>query len=99
MPVSLVCYSPSAAKRLFGPLLRKGSAENIHAVVSAARTHLNSAWEFNFDEQIPATENLHYLTGMIHFALLAGTTYEQKDAGPDNTSVGCEGEPCRVHRE
>jgi hypothetical protein len=70
MLVSLVCYSHSAAKRLFGPLLRKGSAENIHAVVSNARTHLDLVWGFNFDKQIPATQNLHYLAGMIHFAKL-----------------------------
>lgn len=89
MLVSLVCYSHSAAKRLFGPLLRKRAAENIHVIVSAARTHLNSGLGFNFDKQIPATQNLHYLAGMIHFAKLRlacspGTTYEQKDAEPDN---------------
>jgi len=70
MLVSLVCYSHSAAKRLFGLLLRKGSGENIDMVVSAARTHLNSVWGFNFDKQIAATQNLHYLAGMIHFAKL-----------------------------
>jgi hypothetical protein len=70
MLVSLVCYSHSAAKRLFGPLLRKGSAENIHMSFQSARTHLNSVWGLNFDKQIPATQNLHYLAGMIHFAKL-----------------------------
>ena len=70
MLVSLVCYSHSAAKRLFGPLLRKDSAENIHMVVSAGRTHLNSVWGFNFEKQVPATQNLHYLAGTIHFARL-----------------------------
>jgi hypothetical protein len=68
--VSLVCYSHSAAKELFGPLLQKGSAENIHAVVSAAKTHMNAVWGFNFDNRIPAAANLHYLEGMIHFAKL-----------------------------
>jgi hypothetical protein len=70
MLVSLVCYSHSAAKRHFGVLLRKGSAENIDMVVSAVRNHLSSVWGFNFDKQIPATQNLHYLAGMIHFAKL-----------------------------
>ena len=70
MLVSLVCYSHSAAKRLFGPLLRKDSAENIHMVVSAGRTHLDSVWGFNFEKQVPATQNLHYLAGTIHFARL-----------------------------
>jgi hypothetical protein len=68
--VSLVCYSNAAAKQLFGPLLQKGSAENIQAVVSAAKTHLNALWGFNFDNRIPAAGNLHYLEGMIHFAKL-----------------------------
>jgi hypothetical protein len=67
---SLVCYSRSAAKQLFRPLLQKGTAENIHAVLSAARTHLGSVWGFTFDKQIGAAENLHYLAGMIHFAKL-----------------------------
>lgn len=68
--VSLVAYSRSAAKQLFGPLLQRGTAENIHEVLSAARTHLSSVWEFTFDKQIGAAENLHYLAGMIHFAKL-----------------------------
>lgn len=70
MLVTLVCYSHSAAKQLFGPLLKEGSAENIHAVVSAAKTHLNAVWGFSFDNRIPAAGNLHYLEGMIHFAKL-----------------------------
>jgi hypothetical protein len=68
--VSLVCYSHSAAKRLFGPLVRKGTAANIHAVLAAARTHLNSVWGFNFNERVPMADNLHYLAGMLHFAKL-----------------------------
>jgi hypothetical protein len=68
--VSLVCYSHSASKQLFGPLLQKGSAENVHAVLSAAKTHMNAVWGFNFDNRIRATDNLHYLEGMIHFAKL-----------------------------
>jgi hypothetical protein len=68
--VSLVCYSHSAAKQLFGPLLQKGSAGNIHAVVSSAKTYLEAAWGFNFDKRISAADNLHYLEGMIHFAKL-----------------------------
>jgi hypothetical protein len=39
-------------------------------VVSAARTHLNSVWGFKFEKQVPATQNLHYLAGTIHFARL-----------------------------
>ena len=68
--VSLVCYSHSAAKQLFGPLLQKGSAENVHAVLSGAKTHMNAVWGFNFDNRIRAADNLHYLEGMIHFAKL-----------------------------
>ncbi len=68
--VTLVCYSRSAAKQLFGSLLQKGSAENVHAVVSAAKTHMNAVWGFNFDNRIPAARNLHYLEAMIHFAQL-----------------------------
>jgi hypothetical protein len=68
--VSLVCYPHSAVKQIFGPLLRKGSAENVHAVLSAAKTHLNATWGFNFDNRNPAADNLHYLEGMIHFAKL-----------------------------
>ena len=68
--VSLVCYSHSAAKRIFAPLLQKGSAENVHAVVLAAKTYLSAAWGFNFDSRVPAADNLHYLEGMIHFAKL-----------------------------
>jgi hypothetical protein len=70
MLVSLVCYSHAAAKRLFGPLVQKESAANIHAVLSAARTHLKSVWGFNFDHRIPAADNLNYLAGMLHFAKL-----------------------------
>jgi hypothetical protein len=68
--VTLGCYSYSAAKRLFGPLLQKGSAENIHGVVSAAKTHMNEVMGFNFNNRIPAVDNLRYLEGMIHFAKL-----------------------------
>ncbi len=68
--VTLVCYPHSAAKQLFGPLLQKGSAESIDAVVSAAKTHMNAVMGFNFDNRIPAADNLHYLEGMIHFAKL-----------------------------
>ena len=70
MLVSLVAYSRSAAKQLFGPLLQNGTAEDIHEVISAARTHLGSVWGFTFDKQIGVAENLHYLAGMIHFAKL-----------------------------
>ena len=68
--VSLVCYSHSAAQKLFGPLLQKGSAEDIHAVLSAAKTHMSAVWGFNFDNRVLAADNLHYLEGMIHFAKL-----------------------------
>jgi hypothetical protein len=70
MLVSLVAYSRCVAKQLFGPLLQRGTAENIHEVLSAARAHLDSVWGFTFDKQIGAAENLHYLAGMIHFAKL-----------------------------
>jgi hypothetical protein len=68
--VSLVCYSHSAAERLFGGLLRTGAADDLSGVLAAARTQLSSVWGFNFGRQIPANENLHYLAGMIHYAKL-----------------------------
>lgn len=68
--VSLVAYPKPAAQRLFGALLQKGSVENIHEILSKARIHLQSVTGFNFDKQIGAAENLHYLAGMIHFAKL-----------------------------
>jgi hypothetical protein len=68
--VSLAYYPNSAAKQMFGTLLQGGSADNTHKVVSRARAHLRSVSGFNFNNQIPVTENLHYLAGMIHYAKL-----------------------------
>jgi hypothetical protein len=31
---------------------------------------MNAVMGFNFDNRIPAADNLHYLEGMIHFAKL-----------------------------
>jgi hypothetical protein len=61
--VSLVCYSHSAAERLFCGLLRTGAADDLSGVLAAARTQLSSVWGFNFGRQIAANENLHYLAG------------------------------------
>jgi hypothetical protein len=68
--VSLAYYPNSAAQRMFGTLLQGGSAEKTSKVVSRARVHLQSVSGFNFNNRIPATENLHYLAGMIHYAEL-----------------------------
>ena len=70
MLVSLAYYPNSAAQRMFGSLLQGGSAENTDKVVSRARAHLRSVSGFNFTKRVPATENLHYLAGMIHYARL-----------------------------
>ena len=40
------------------------------AALSEVRRHLKNAYGFDFTEQIPANQMLHYLSGMIHFAKL-----------------------------
>jgi hypothetical protein len=46
-------------------------AKNLtEAALSEVRRHIKKAYGFDLTEQIPATQMLHYLSGMIHFAKL-----------------------------
>ncbi len=70
MIVVLSAYPKALAERLFATFLQRGEAPDVDDIVSRARTHLRSVSGFHFDHQFSATENLHYLAGMIHYAKL-----------------------------
>jgi hypothetical protein len=69
MIVVLSAYPKPAARQLFGSALRRGRVPDIEEIVSGARTHLHAVAGFEFQRRF-ATENLHYLVGMTHYAKL-----------------------------
>ena len=70
MLVSLVCYSHSAAKRLFSPLCERARLRTYTPSFQLRGLTWTQYGDSISDKQIPATQNLHYLAGMIHFAKL-----------------------------
>jgi hypothetical protein len=67
---ALAAYPKPAAQRLFGGFIKTGRAPDIDDLVSRAQTHLRSVAGFDIPLRVPATENLHYLAGVIHFIRL-----------------------------
>jgi hypothetical protein len=63
----LAAYPRPAAQQLFGGFVNAGRTPDIDTLVSKARTHLRRVAGYDFQLGAPATENLHYLAGMIHF--------------------------------
>jgi hypothetical protein len=67
---ALAAYPKPAARYLFGGFMKPGRAPDVDDLVSKAKTHLRSVAGFDIPLSVPATENLHYLAGMMHFVRL-----------------------------
>lgn len=74
---TLAAYPKPAARRLFGEFLKTGTAPDIGGLVLKARTHLRSVAGFDFQPEVPATENLHYLAGMMHLIRLRWVLFSE----------------------
>jgi hypothetical protein len=70
MVPALAAYPKPAVQHLFGEFVKTGKAPDIDDLVSRAKAHLRSVAGFDFQVSVPATENLHYLAGMMHFIRL-----------------------------
>jgi len=77
MVSALAAYPEPAARHLFGGFLKDGRAPDIDALVSRARTHLRTVAGYDFQLGVPATENLHYLAGMVHFIRLRWVLFSE----------------------
>jgi hypothetical protein len=73
----LAAYPKPAAQQLFGGFVNTGRTPDIDALVSKARTHLRTVAGYDFQLGVPATENLHYLAGMIHFVRLRWVLFSE----------------------
>ncbi|MGA7761567.1 MAG: hypothetical protein WCA59_07445 [Candidatus Binataceae bacterium] len=67
---TLAAYPKPVAQRLFRGFVESGAAPNIESFVLKARAHVRSVSGFDFRPGVPATENLRYLAGMMHFIRL-----------------------------
>ena len=70
MVSTLAAYPKPAAQRLFRGLVKTGNTPDIDELVSIARTHLRTTAEFDIPLKVPATQNLQYLAGVMHFIRL-----------------------------
>jgi len=72
--VSIAGYPEPIARKIFATEWEWGLVAQAKDLTEAAlfevRRHLKDAYGFDFTEQIPANQMLHYLSGMIHFAKL-----------------------------
>jgi hypothetical protein len=73
MLVCLAAYPKRAARRLFGRISATGGVgdgriwdEFLHK----AKQHLQIEIGFEFEQEAPVAQNLHYLAGMLHFTKL-----------------------------
>jgi hypothetical protein len=73
----LAAYPKPAARHLFSGFVKTGRAPDIDALVSRARTHLRSVAGFDIPLSVPATENLHYLAGVMHFIRLRWVLFSE----------------------
>ncbi len=74
---ALAAYPKRAAQRLFSPFIKAGTAPDIGALVFRARAHLRAVAGFDFQRGVRATENLHYLAGMMHFIRLRWVLFSE----------------------
>ena len=77
MVSALAAYPEPVARHLFGGFVKKGRAPDIDALVSSARTHLSAVAGFDIPLSVPATENLHYLAGVMHFIRLRWVLFSE----------------------
>lgn len=75
----LAAYPKPAARQLFGGFVKTGETPDIDALVSRARAHLSTVAGYDFQMGVPATENLHYLAGMMHFIRLRWVLFSEYD--------------------
>jgi hypothetical protein len=77
MVSALAVYPKPTAQRLFRTFVETGRAPNIESLVLKARAHLRSVAGFDLQPQVPATENLQYLAGMMHFIRLRWVLFSE----------------------
>jgi hypothetical protein len=77
MVSALAVYPKPVAQHLFGGFVKTGKAPDIDGLVSIAKMHLRSVAGFDFQPSVPATENLHYLAGMMHFISLRWALFSE----------------------
>jgi hypothetical protein len=77
MVSALAVYPKPVARHLFGGFVKTGKAPDIDGLVSIAKMHLRSVAGFDFQPSVPATENLHYLVGMMHFIRLRWVLFSE----------------------
>ena len=65
--ISLGAYPAPRAKELFQSSAMNANREEVSMVFNAAG-HLKAHWNFDFKNNLPTEQNLHYLAGLIHFA-------------------------------
>jgi hypothetical protein len=72
--VSMAGYPAPTARKIFATPWDWGLVARAKKLTEAAlhevRGHLKKVYGFNLMERIPASQRLHYLTGMIHYAKL-----------------------------
>jgi hypothetical protein len=73
----LAAYPKPAARQLFEGFVKTGKTPDVDALVSRARAHLGTVAGYDFQPGVPATENLHYLAGMIHFIRLRWALFSE----------------------
>lgn len=76
---TLIAYPRPAAARLFARSLRDGTVPNIAGLVARLRSHLRAISHFEFSEEFSATQNLRYLTAMIHSGKLRWAVLSEFD--------------------
>ncbi len=74
---ALAAYPRRAAQRLFSPFIKADTAPSTDALVSGARAHLRTVAGFDFQRGVRASENLHYLAGMMHFIRLRWVLFSE----------------------
>jgi hypothetical protein len=74
---ALAAYPKPMARRLFRGFAASGEAPNIESLVFKARAHLRSVAGFDLQPGVPATENLQYLAGMMHFIRLRWVLFSE----------------------
>lgn len=77
MVSALAAYPKPVAQRMFRGFVETGTAPNIEDLVLKARAHLRSVASFDFQPGVPATENLQYLAGMMHFIRLRWVLFSE----------------------
>lgn len=75
--VSLAAYPLPAAKRLFRRPGESATHNLDAATLERIKQHYKRSYGFDFSARMPVAQNLHYLTGMVHYAKLRAALLEE----------------------